>query len=80
MKPCPFCKSEKIRIFENKNTGTFFVECEDCWACGPSKRHNLDAEELWDNCKREGEKVIGNVATTVTINGEEFFIYREFEL
>jgi Lar family restriction alleviation protein len=63
LKPCPFCGSEKLRVFEPLEGATgpltsFWVSCvglagADCFAIGPLSTSRDEAIERWN--RRNGD-------------------------
>lgn len=42
LKPCPFCGSDRLRIFPS------FVVCDKCAAMGPDRTGERSGIELWN--------------------------------
>lgn len=57
-KPCPFpkCKSKESEIVvvpsPEINEVKFWVECKQCFACGPCKESEEEAIKAWNEAKR----------------------------
>jgi len=43
---CPFCGSDKVGLHYSRDD-TYWVECYDCEASGPTSIHDDDAVEKW---------------------------------
>jgi Lar family restriction alleviation protein len=51
MKPCPFCRSDKIlRVIFKDQYGDYkvHIHCENCKATGPWAGNAEKAEDLWN--------------------------------
>ena len=54
LKACPFCGSKKTgRSVERRHRSLgiwdeYWVECEDCWATGPTESTTLAATVVWN--------------------------------
>lgn len=49
LKPCPFCKSNKIEKSDiKKNPGTYFIMCLNCLCTGPMKLNMKSAIKKWN--------------------------------
>jgi len=52
-RPCPFCHAspEDISLgeIEDEDEEAFYLQCDNCLACGPQEANELDAREAWEN-------------------------------
>ena len=49
LRPCPFCGSEVIDMFEGTVGGDYAAAmCRQCHATGPEGSNREEAEELWN--------------------------------
>ena len=47
LKPCPFCGSDELDIWQN-DAGNYFVVCIGCGANGRDERKEEKAVEVWN--------------------------------
>jgi Lar family restriction alleviation protein len=47
--PCPFCGSQKLRLYEYSYANLFAVDCMGCGAQGPRHSSPFDAQDLWNH-------------------------------
>lgn len=54
IKPCPFCDDADvvIRAATHSISKTWWVECDNCDACGPVLQTEYDAVRIWNNVPR----------------------------
>lgn len=54
MSPCPFCGSTKIIMLHKGNQ--YWMQCEQCYACGPLAAASYNAFLKWEMREDDYEK------------------------